>query len=203
MNKFFYAVLDLRELEQYSSKENIINSIKPEIKVLTAFLYILFVTSINKYNLSLIILAGVCPVIIFFLTDIEGKVFLRKLIIPVFLSISLGILNPFLDSDFLMGIISLITLLLKSTFSISMTLLLVSTTPLNQLVKGFRFFKIPKSIIFLFFLMYRYIVILLEEIGKTMDAYSLRVFKKNVNSIKIKWKTKHNFSDVVLKTYKC
>ncbi|OQY38445.1 MAG: hypothetical protein B6229_05860 [Spirochaetaceae bacterium 4572_7] len=174
MNKFFKAVLDLRELEQYSNKKNIINDINPEIKVVLVSFYILLVTTINKYNLSLVLIVGIVPTVIFFLTEIEGKVFLFKLIIPVFLSITFGILNPFLDIDFFHGIISLLTLVLKSTFTISMTLLLVCTTPIKQLIKGFSFFKIPKSIIYLFFLMYRYIVILLEEIGRTMDAYSLR-----------------------------
>lgn len=177
MNKFLKAVLDLRELEQYANKKNVINNIKPEIKLIFVFFFVIFVTSINKYNLSLIIITGIVPTFIFFLTNIDGKVFVSKLIIPVFLSISLGILNPFLDDSLYMGIISLCTLVLKSAFTISLTLILVSTTTIKGIINGLRFFKIPKSIILIFFLMYRYIVILLEEIGKTMDAYQIRAPK--------------------------
>lgn len=174
MNKMFKAVLDLRELEKYANGNNIINNIIPEIKIVFVFVYILFITSIEKYNLSLIISIGIIPISIFFLTEINGKIFLSKLLLPVIFSISLGILNPILDTEIIKGIISLLTLVLKSTFSISMTLLLVSTTPITELVKGFNFLKFPKSIIYLFFLMYRYIAILLKEVGTTMEAYSLR-----------------------------
>ncbi|QEN03464.1 cobalt ECF transporter T component CbiQ [Thiospirochaeta perfilievii] len=175
MNKFIRSIADLTQLEKYANRDSVVHRVYPEIKVVSVLLYTLFVTSIGKYNISLVIVVGIIPTTIFFISEINGKEFISKLFLPLIFSCSLGILNPVLDSSFLSGTISLFTIILKSLFTISMTLLLVSTTPLRDLVKAFNFLKIPKPLVFLFFLIYRYIFILLEECGKTIEAYSLRV----------------------------
>jgi len=183
MNEFTKSIFNLRELEEYAGSNNYINQVHPGLKWLITIIYIVALASVDKYDIGRIMLFGVYPLVVFFLTDIKVKTFLSKLVIPVILSVSLGLFNPFFDRQILFeiggvsiggGFVSLLTLVLRGTFSISATLLLVASSGIEGLGQGLASLKIPKVLIMLLFLMYRYIGVLLDEISITMDAYRLR-----------------------------
>jgi len=184
------SMLNLDELEQLARRDLWVNRLHPAIKIAATLMYVIAITSLSKYALDKVLLFGIVPILIISIGDVPYKGILSKLIIPSILSISLGIFNPIFDREILMtvgrvgvsgGFISLFTLLIKAIYTISATLLLVSTTTIEALANGLAFYKLPKPLIMLLLLMYRYIGVLLSEVSKTMEAYYLRGHGKGVH----------------------
>jgi cobalt/nickel transport system permease protein len=177
------SMFNLNELEQYARRRIPINQYNPSLKIIVTLVYIILLTSVNKYHLSRTLLFGIYPILLISISNIPAKALFGKLFIPAVLSISLGIFNPFFDKQPILhigtiiingGVISLITLFVKAMLSICATLLLVSTTTIQKLGLGLENLKVPKSLVVLLLLMYRYISVLLDEVNKTMEAYQLR-----------------------------
>ena len=190
MNKFIKSIFDLNALEQFAKRKLWINSLSPAFKILVTMFYIICNTFLHKYDLSRALIFGIYPILFFSIVDIPYKAILGKLIIPATLSVTLGILNPFLDRDIILhfgdipisgGLLSFATLFVKALNTISATLLLVSTTTIDSLGRGLAFYKIPSRFIMLLLLMYRYIGILLDEVSRTMEAYQLRSSCKSIH----------------------
>ena len=183
MNRFMKSIFDLDELEQFARRHLWVNQLHPALKIMVTLMYIIVVTSINKYALGQLLMFGIYPILMFSITDIPYRSIASKLLIPAFLSISLGLFNPLLDREILLviagvgisgGVVSFVTLLIKAILTISATMVLVSTTTIEGLGKGLAFFRIPRRLIMLLLLMYRYIGVLLNEVRRTMEAYQLR-----------------------------
>lgn len=183
MNKFIKSMLNLAELEQFAKRKLWVNEMSSVIKILLTFTYIILLTAIGKYNLVLVLYFGVYPLLMMNVIDIPLKSFLSKLLIPSIFAISLGLANPLLDQQVVGtiagvhisgGVLSLITLYFKAIWSISATLLLVSTTTIEKLGQGLQKLRVPARLIVLLLLMYRYIGVLLNEVSRTIDAYQLR-----------------------------
>lgn len=183
MNRFVKSIFNLQELEQYARRKIWINKYHPTMKILVTLLYIVILTAVPKYNLSEVLLYGVYPILMISFIDIPYKVIVSKLIIPGLISVSFGLLNPIFDREIFLyvfgigisgGVISCLTLFVKALFTISATLILVATTTIEELGRGLETLKVPKRLIMLLLLMYRYIVVLLNEVNRTMEAYQLR-----------------------------
>jgi len=183
VNKAFRKILDLRGLESRANDDHYLCRVLPQIKIAIVVVYVVIQAFLGKYALGQVIMLGIIPLILLYCTSIKIKDFLYRLIIPALLATSMGILNPLFDQTVVLtyasvevtgGYVSLLVIFLKSIFNISMVLLLVSTTKINDISKGLSFFKLPNELIFLLLLMYRYITILLNEVSITIDAYSLR-----------------------------
>lgn len=190
MNKFVKSIFDLDELEQFARRDLWINHFHPGLKIMITLVYILLLTSVDKYAISTILIFGVYPILLFSIADVPVASIMSKLLVPIFASVSLGLFNPLIDREVMLhigefgisgGMISLLTLVVKASYSLSATLLLVSTTTIEHLGKGLSFFRLPPKLIMLFLLMYRYIGVLLNEVYKTMEAYHLRSSGKGID----------------------
>lgn len=191
MNSFQKSIFDLRELEQYNKKNHVVNRMHPASKIFITLVYILLLSSVDKYNISLMLLMGVFPIFIVTLIDIPIRVIGSKLFLPLIFSVSLGIFNPIFDRETIMtignieisgGVLSFFVLVLKGIFLITTTLCLVATTTMEEIAKGLEFYKVPKSITMVLVLMYRYITVLLSQVSQTIDAYQLRAsYKKGIH----------------------
>ena len=82
------------------------------------------------------------------------------------------------------GVISLFTILFRVYLCVMSVLILVSVTPLSQIVHAMRRLRIPHVFIIVFEMTYRYIGVLLEELYSMYTAYSLR--SSNVKGIQMK-----------------
>lgn len=180
-------MLNLQELELFARKDNSLTQLHPLVKVIVTLIFVLSLTSLNKYELNKALLFGVIPIFLMRVADLDFRVLHNKMIIPIGFSISLGLLNPLFDREPLIsfwiitlsgGMISLLTLVVKALFGILATLILVSTTTIEDIGAAMNQMHFPKMIILLLLIMYRYIVVFLNEIEKTLEAYSLRTSDK-------------------------
>lgn len=182
MNKIGSAIHEIHYLDTLASRDQWMNRIHPLVKFVVTISYIAAVVSFQKYDV--VGLAGmvVYPIAGFMLSELSFWDSLKRLRLVLPLICFLGVLNPFLDKNYVLiagiqmsaGILSMITLILKGLFSVLASYLLIATTSIDKLCYAFRLLHIPKPMVTQFMLTYRYITVLLEEVNRITQAYTLR-----------------------------
>lgn len=170
-------------LDELADKETAIHRVHPVIKLIVTFIYLLFVVSYDKYDISGMIPLFFYPAIIMSVGDIPLKPMLAGLVIAAPLAIGVGIFNPFLDRTILLtlgaidisaGMLSFVSLLIKCCLTVFAALLLLSTTGMNKIAAALHKLHIPQIFIIQLLLTYRYISVLMGEASRVYNAYTLR-----------------------------
>lgn len=158
-------------------------SLHPLAYLLVTFFYLLLVVSFSKYDLS-----GLLSMVLYLLIlGIGREIRLREALRhtwPVLLLVSMvGIANPFVEREICWqwgevgisyGMISMLTLMLKGIFCVMASYLLVMGTGMEGICLGLRSLHLPKELVAVVFLIYRYLIVLLKEAERMVLAYKLR-----------------------------
>lgn len=182
MSNISNAIYEIHAIDTLASKDQWVNRIHPLVKFIITICYIVAVVSFSKYDV--IGLAGmvIYPIAIFILAELSFWESVKRLRVVLPFVCLLGILNPFLDKNALLiagvevnaGVLSMVTLVLKGIFCVLASYLLIVTTSVDKLCYAFRLLHVPKVMATQFMLTYRYITVLLEEVNRITQAYSLR-----------------------------
>lgn len=178
-------------LDKYSNLRSLIHQLDPRVKIISFFLYILFVittppTDFFQFAVYLAIIFGVVLISRVPL----GYIFKRSsIIIPFVLLIAVFI--PFFKKDqigggYNLGILNLNVsrsglwilwnVLAKSWLAILAMIMLSSTTKFSKLLKGLELLRVPKILIMILSFMYRYIFVLVDEGMRMERARNSRYF---------------------------
>jgi cobalt/nickel transport system permease protein len=177
------SLYNIRLLDELAEKTTIIHNLHPLVKVLTTCLYLIITVSFNKYELSGLLPLFFYPVIVMALADIPVVPLLKRMIVVSPFIIGIGLFNPLFDHDPVVilpwmqisgGWISFFSILTKGVLTILAALLLIATTGMTRIAAALGMMRIPKVFILQLILTYRYISVLIEEVGRTVRAYSLR-----------------------------
>ncbi|WP_243111828.1 cobalt ECF transporter T component CbiQ [Butyrivibrio sp. CB08] len=168
------------------------NRLHPVGKLLVCVFYILVVTSFDKYALDKLILMAVFPIFGFVVGELSIKegLYRMRLILPLVLFV--GIFNPFFDRNVLFsigegtaheiavtgGVISMLTLMLKGFYAVLSAYILIATTSIEEICYGLRAIHVPKIIVIVIMLIYRYFGLMGNEANRIMTAYMLRAPKQ-------------------------
>ena len=183
MSQFEQRKLEISKMDMLSSHRSVIHNLHPLSKLIITILYIVVVVSFPKYELSGLIAMVLYPVLMFQLAGIPISLCFYKMKVVMPLVCAIGIVNPFLDRVPMMrignlvitgGIISMITLMLKGIFSLMASFILISTTKIDEICGALRKLHIPDIMVTLLLLTYRYVGLMLDEVGIMYDAYMLR-----------------------------
>jgi len=183
MNKMQMALRELSEMDSMAAQRSPVHELHPAVKLITTVCYILIVVSFHKYDLSGLAPLVLWPVFLFQLSGIPVSTCFYKLRIVLPLVLAVGLFNPLFDHRVLFtmgtvpvwgGVISMITLMMKGTFCLMASFLLVATTPVDSLCGALRNMHFPGMLVTLFLLTYRYVGVLTEELAIMTDAYHLR-----------------------------
>lgn len=158
-------------------------AVHPLSRLLVTLFYVLIVVSFDKYDLY-----GVAGMVLYLLAmgiwdGISIKDTTRR-IWPVLLLVGMvGIANPFFDreiywqaGDFIVtkGMVSMATLLLKGIFCVMASYFLVMEVGMEGICYSLRCLHVPKEFVTVLLLIYRYLMVLLKEVERMMQAYQLR-----------------------------
>lgn len=183
MGKLIDSLFNISYIEELARRDNWLNRTNPLAKFLVTIAFILSVTSVSKYGLNQLILYFIYPIFILSAVDIPLRPLLQKMVVPMFMGASLGMLNPILDQNTLWisssigisaGWVSFLVLFLKSVLCIIAALILISTTPIEEVAGTLEYLHFPKLMIVQFLLMFRYITVLVDEFERALTAYSMR-----------------------------
>lgn len=182
MSKIGNAIYEIHHMDTIASKDQWVNQLHPLVKFVLTVFYITVVVSFQKYDVIGLAGMAVYPLAIFILAEVSFKDSLKRLRVVLPLVCFVGILNPFFDKTVVnlgglvmrAGILSMITLILKGILSVFASYLLIATTSIEKLCYAFRLIHVPKILVTQILLTYRYITVLLEEVNRITQAYSLR-----------------------------
>ncbi len=180
--------------EEYSSKNGLMQSIDPRMKVVTSALLLL--TALFTNSVAVVLYIYLISLIFTYLSKINIVFFLKRtwVFIPLF---SLFIAIPALFSVFTpgdpiadinlfghyltitrQGLSGAMLFVTRVITSVSIVVLLNITTRHNELLKVLRIFRIPQIFVMILGMCYRYIYLLIEVIENTYLAIMSRVGRR-------------------------
>ncbi len=183
MNKMETALRELSEMDELASRTSPVHDLGSTAKLLSTVVYIAVVMSFGKYRLSALIPMLLWPVLLFQLSGIPVRSCFYKLRIVLPLVLAVGLFNPIFDREPLLyiggtavsgGVISMLTLMLKGVLCLMSSFLLMATTPIDCICASLRRLHIPKMLVTLLLLTYRYVGVMTRELAVMTDAYALR-----------------------------
>lgn len=158
------------------------NDLHPLGKLLISIMYIFLVTSVGKYDLVTLILMSVYVIFTFIIGELSVKegIYRMRLILPLVMFV--GVFNPFFDKSSVPvagfavrgGIVSMVTLVIKGLYTVFAVYALVATTSIDDICYALRSIKVPKIIVIVIMLIYRYIDVMAGEADRIYTAYRLR-----------------------------
>ena len=183
MSRINEAVHEIHHLDAMAQREGRINRIHPLSKLLVTVWYIAFTMLFPACDLSGTFCMILYPAVIMRAGNISVVRSIRKLGPVLLLVCAVGIANPFFDRAVLFragplpvtgGMISMATLMLKGVFAVLASYLLILTTSMESIWYALRLLHVPKIMVTMVLLIYRYVIVLLKEAERISQAYSLR-----------------------------
>ncbi len=181
-SKIDNAMYGLHHFDALASRDQWMNRKHPLVKFAVTIIYIAVLLSFHKYDLAGVLSMAVYPLAGFLLSDLPVLDSLKRMraVLPILLAV--GILNPFFDRTALQlgvftvrgGSISMITLMLKGVFSLMAGYLLIATTRIESLCYSLEMLRVPSILVTQLMLTYRYLFLLLGEVNRITQAYTLR-----------------------------
>ena len=183
MSKISKSLYKIKDIEVIANGDDYLHKIHPLVKLLITIVYIIIVVSLNKYNLSKILLMVVYPSVIFASTDIPLKLGYKGVLVALPFCILAGIGNIVFDNVIIgtfygyyitAGMLSAVVIVLKCVLTVLATYILIASTGINNICYALRILHVPNVLINQVLLTYRYIFILILEVENVSKSYSLR-----------------------------
>ena len=183
MNDISKSIYNIRKIDELGDMNTVLHRIDPSIKIIVTIIYVIKVLSMKQFRMLDTICIVSYPLIVFILGKIPVKFILKKIIfvLPIVLGISL--INLIIDFSYSEIYFSAL-LLFKCAFALIGALLLIVTTGMNDLAFGLKKLKIPHILIMQILMLYRYIILMMEECYKVKSAYELRTLGEKSMTIK-------------------
>lgn len=183
MNKIQNEIHQLYKVEEKASQNGWLSFVHPSIKVWLTILYIVLVISCGPMAVGQVFGMGSYLLVWYILGELSFLEGLKRMKIAFPFLFLVGMWNPILDHEILFkgqyftvttGWVSFITLLLKGLFALLSVYSLVVTTTMEQIGQALSRLHVPKILITITLLIYRFLGILMEEASHLSEAYSLR-----------------------------
>lgn len=180
-------VRELRALESLAAGKTAVHRLHPLVKLLSALVFIVVVTSFGRYDLIRLAPYLFYPFLMMALAELPYRHLLPKVLVALPFCLFAGISNVIFDRaaafslgglTVSLGVLSLATILLKMYLCVMAALLLVATTPFTELTAQLRRIHVPAVFVMVFEMTFRYIGVLLEELHSMTIAYKLRTGNK-------------------------
>ena len=190
MNSIEKNIIELNKLQNLQQRSQWMNRLHPLGKLLLSVIYIFIVVSFDKYALSPLIIMSIYPIFGFITGELSIKEGLYRMRIILPLVLFVGIFNPFFDKTQLLlygslnepgsavfisgGIVSMLTVMLKGFYSVLSVYILIATTSIDDICYALRVLHLPKILVIVIMLIYRYFGIMAMEANRITTAYQLR-----------------------------
>lgn len=183
MSKINEAIHGVHHMDAMAMQDKWPNRLHPLAKLLTTLCYITALLSFSKYELSGTAGMGLYLLFLFITGEISVRRSLKQVRLVLVLVCAVGIANPFMDRTVAGhigmitvtgGMLSMAVLMLKGIFAVLASYLLIVTTTVEQICYALRLLHVPKMLVSVLLLVYRYMVVLLKEAERMIQAYELR-----------------------------
>ncbi len=190
---FDLEYFNLGYLDTLSYKDTFVHRLDPRVKILVSFLFILFVVSYPKYELSALMPFFIYPVFLLTAGNIPFKAIAKKVLFVSPFAIFIGIFNPLIDTNVMLtpfgfpvsgGWISFFSIIVKFILTVSTALLLIAVTSFPGICEALERMKLPKLFVIQLLFLYRYLFVLLDVALRMIRAREARSFGSRGKEIK-------------------
>lgn len=177
------GIVELRKMEESARGKGILNRCPCPCKVLVTVAVIAAGASVPRHRIDISSLLLLYPAILFLVSKASVKECIRRIRLVIPFLFFVGIANPFLDREafFVLGgleisggMVSMVTLFEKGCLAVLSVYFLMITTTIEEICRFLRMLHVPKILVIVILLIYRYIYVLMEEAQTMYDAYMLR-----------------------------
>jgi len=160
-------------IDRYSSLDSFIHRLNPQVKFLSFFVLVIFITTTPFEKISVLSFYFVVILFLILTSKVPLIHFLKSYfsVFPFIIMVSVSLL--FFKSN---GFIAFISVLAKSFLSVLAVTLLTSTTKFQDMLKGLEKLKFPAVLLNNLSFMYRYVFILLDEKQRIERAVASKYF---------------------------
>ncbi|GAB6100387.1 cobalt ECF transporter T component CbiQ [Halanaerocella petrolearia] len=167
-----------------------VHQLDPRLKVVLAF--VLTVVAASGYKLVMLAQILVVGLLLVLAAQLDLKYVANRLLVVNSFIFFIWLIVPFTyPGDFLRevgplviskeGLIYALQITIRANSILLVLISLLSTTSLVELTYTFTYLKLPRKLIYLFFLVYRYFDVIKEEYQKLYNAMLLRGFKNKTS----------------------
>lgn len=183
MTEMMQSLYNIRFLDELAEKQTVIHKIHPLAKLLTTMIFLIVVVSFGKYEISGLVPFIMYPVVIIALAEIPLLHILKRMLLVAPLAVGIGAFNPLFDNSVVFilagfqltgGWISFFSILIKFGLTVLAAVTIIATTGMDRIATALRMLRVPRLFVLQLLLTYRYISVLMEEVARTVQAYSLR-----------------------------
>jgi len=183
VNKIEQAIYELHRLDHMALQTGFPYDLHPVIKLLCSLFYIILLMSVSNYDVATVLTLGVYLYLTAIITDQSMWQGLKRMRYIIFIFLLLGTVNILLDRRVVgqiggltmtMGMLSMMTLVLKSSFALIMSYFLIATTGMEGICEAFHDLHVPDILITTIMLIYRYMIVFLKEVERIWLCYRMR-----------------------------
>ena len=180
------AETGIRYLERLTYGDSPIHRIPAAAKVITTAVYVLLVISFSRTNVSGLIPYIFYPIVLMATSQTPLMPLMKRMVVVLPFALFGGLANIYFDRNIAFmiatvpityGMVSFVSILLKTLFTVAAALILISTTSINDISDWLIRAKVPIIFVLSLMMTYRYINVLLNEASAMYTAYSLRSVK--------------------------
>lgn len=185
MNPLGKASYDLDYLERLAREDSPIHRLDPRAKILTTFLFLVAVISLNRYDLAGLLPFFLYPAIIIRWGYLPAGYLLRRTLIVLPFVVLIGIFNPIFDKTPLFSIgdvtitggwVTFFSIIVRGFLTVLAALVLIATTGFHRICFSLRQLGVPAIFTDQLLFLYRYLFVLLDEASRMVRARALRSF---------------------------
>ena len=173
---------DIHHIDALALRNQWMNKKHPLVKLIVTIVYIAVTVSFSRYDLFGLLGMAVYIIAGYMLAELSITDTFRRLFLIIPAVLILGSANIILDRHIVLigtaavrgGVVSAAVLVLKSIFTVLAAYLLAATSGIEKICFALEMLHIPDIIINQIMLMYRYIFMMLGEVSRISQAYSLR-----------------------------
>ena len=183
MDRLHRAIKDVHRLDDLAARDTWLNRLAPLPKLLAAVVYLAVTLSFGRYQLTGVLGMGLWPLLLLELADFTPGDALRAFKPVAVLLTVVGLCNLPFDRAVLLhagplsvtgGMLSLGVLLAKGLFCFLAVWVLIASTGMESVCAALQQLHCPRVLTTTILLIYRYIVLLLQEGIRIATAYTLR-----------------------------
>jgi len=170
----------------FTKTNSLIGRTDPRVRIIYAMLFSIIVALIDKHYVAGI--AFVLSIITIILARIRTRMVIQRLLIVNIFILGLWFILPFSIGGHTLfsfgrfnmtqeGLLHVLLITLKCNAIVISWIALISTCSIFELVHAFAHLRLPDKIIYLFFLLYRYVYTLRAEYSTLMNTLKIRGFR--------------------------
>jgi len=174
---------DVSRLDELGRQDTVVHRIDARAKTVTTVLFIVFVMSFPRYEVSALTPFFLYPLALLSLGQIPPGCLLKKVLVAAPFAVAVGIFNPFFDhtagaavGPFTVsgGWLSFASILVRFVLTVSAALALVACTGMQRLCAGLERLGLPRVLVVQLLFLYRYLFIVADEGARMLRSMELR-----------------------------